>query len=114
MVKRLKINEKPLREAEPKPGVSYQIFDTEVIGLAARVADIRIHDLRHTFASMMVSVGASLEMIGKLLGHSQMQTTQRYAHLMDSPLRAGVDAVASAFRPRPKLVHDADEARKSA
>ena len=38
----------------------------------------------------------------------------RYAHLMDSPLRAGVDAVASAFRPRPKLVHDADEARKSA
>jgi site-specific recombinase XerC len=49
-----------------------------------------------------------------LLGHSQMQTTQRYAHLMDSPLRAGVDAVASAFRPRPKLVYDADEARKSA
>ena len=32
----------------------------------------------------------------------------RYAHLMDSPLRAGVDAVASAFRPRPVLVHDAD------
>ena len=66
------------------------------------------------FASLLVSGGASLEMIGKLLGHSQMQTTQRYAHLMDSPLRAGVDAVASAFRPRPKLVHDADEARKSA
>jgi integrase len=48
-------------------------------------------------------------MIGKLLGHSQMQTTQRYAHLMDSPLRAGVDAVASMFRPRPKIVHDADK-----
>ena len=47
-------------------------------------------------------------MIGKLLGHTQMQTTQRYAHLMDSPLRAGVDAVASMFRPRPVLVHDAD------
>ena len=78
------------------------------------IPDVRIHDLRHTFASLLVSGGASLEMIGKLLGHSQMQTTQRYAHLMDSPLRAGVDAVASAFRPRPKLVHDADEARKSA
>ncbi|MDP1577901.1 MAG: site-specific integrase, partial [Cypionkella sp.] len=74
----------------------------------AKLPDVRIHDLRHTFASLLVSGGASLEMIGKLLGHSQMQTTQRYAHLMDSPLRAGVDAVASAFRPRPVLVHDAD------
>jgi len=72
------------------------------------IPDVHIHDLRHTFASLLVSGGASLEMIGKLLGHSQMQTTQRYAHLMDSPLRAGVDAVASAFKPKPRLVHDAD------
>jgi integrase len=77
------------------------------------IPDVRIHDLRHTFASLLVSGGASLEMIGKLLGHSQTQTTQRYAHLMDSPLRAGVDAVASAFRPRPKLVHDAAEDRRA-
>jgi len=76
----------------------------------AGIEDVRIHDLRHTFASLLVSGGASLEMIGKLLGHSQMQTTQRYAHLMDSPLRAGVDAVAMAFRPRPRLVHSADPA----
>ena len=73
----------------------------------ADLPDVRIHDLRHSFASLLVSGGASLEMIGKLLGHSQMQTTQRYAHLMDSPLRAGVDAVAAAFRPRPKLVREA-------
>ena len=73
----------------------------------AGLADVRIHDLRHTFASLLVSGGASLEMIGKLLGHSQMQTTQRYAHLMDSPLRAGVDTVANLLRPRPRLVHDA-------
>ena len=79
------------------------------------IKDVRIHDLRHTFASLLVSGGASLEMIGKLLGHSQTQTTQRYAHLMDSPLRAGVDAVASAFQPKPVLVHDVgDQPRKSA
>jgi integrase len=74
----------------------------------AQIEDARIHDLRHTFASLLVSGGASLEMIGKLLGHTQLQTTQRYAHLLDAPLRAGVDAVAAAVRPRLKVVHDAD------
>jgi site-specific recombinase XerD len=80
----------------------------------ADLPDVRIHDLRHTFASLLVSGGASLEVIGRLLGHSQMQTTQRYAHLMESPLRAGVDSVASIFRPRPQLVHDADKDKHSA
>ncbi len=77
------------------------------------LSDVHIHDLRHTFASLLVNGGASLEMIGKLLGHSQMQTTLRYAHLMDSPLRAGVDAVAIAFRPKPRLVHDAGDQSKT-
>jgi len=80
----------------------------------ANLPDVRIHDLRHTFASLLVSGGASLEIIGRLLGHSQMQTTQRYAHLMESPLRAGVDSVASIFRPRPQLVHDAEQEERSA
>jgi site-specific recombinase XerD len=53
-------------------------------------------------------------MIGKLLGHTQMQTTQRYAHLLDAPLRAGLDAVASAVRPRLKVVHDQELGRKIA
>ena len=79
----------------------------------AEIPDVRIHDLRHTFASLLVSGGASLEMVGRLLGHSQMSTTQRYAHFMDSPLRAGVDAVAQAFRPRPVLVHDTKTNRAS-
>ena len=74
---------------------------------AADLPDVRIHDLRHTFASLLVSGGASLEMIGRLLGHTQTRTTLRYAHLMDSPLRAGVDAVADMVRVRPRLVHDA-------
>ena len=80
----------------------------------AGIEDARIHDLRHTFASLLVNGGASLEMIGKLLGHTQMQTTQRYAHLLDAPLRAGLDAVASAIRPRLKVVHDQAQDRKSA
>lgn len=70
----------------------------------AQIEDVRIHDLRHTFASLLVSGGASLEMIGKLLGHTQMQTTQRYAHLLDAPLREGVNAVAGVFRPKLKVV----------
>lgn len=52
----------------------------------AGLKDARIHDLRHTFASIAVSNGKSLPMIGKLLGHSQVQTTARYAHLAVSPV----------------------------
>ena len=81
---------------------------------AAKIEDVRIHDLRHTFASLLVSGGASLEMIGKLLGHSQMSTTQRYAHLMDTPLREGVNAVANIFSARPKLVHSSNARSRTA
>ena len=51
------------------------------------VQEVRLHDLRHSFASMLASGGASLPMIGRLLGHSNPQTTARYAHLADDPLR---------------------------
>lgn len=74
----------------------------------ADLSDVRIHDLRHTFASLLVSGGASLEMVGKLLGHTQHKTTQRYAHLFDSPLRAGVNHVGNLLRPRLEVVHNAD------
>lgn len=48
--------------------------------------DVRLHDLRHTFASVAVSNGLSLPIIGALLGHKQTQTTARYAHLIGQPL----------------------------
>lgn len=67
---------------------------------------VRMNDIRHTFASLLVNGGASLEMIGKLLGHTQIKTTQRYAHLVDSSLRAGVDAVGGMLRPRLRLVNE--------
>lgn len=52
---------------------------------------VRVHDLRHTHASILASLGLSLPIIGRLLGHTQAATTQRYAHLMDDPLRAATE-----------------------
>jgi integrase len=53
----------------------------------ASLDDVRIHDLRHTFAANAAASGLSLPMIGKLLGHTQAQTTARYAHLAADPVR---------------------------
>ena len=58
------------------------------IRLAAALDDVRIHDLRHTFASEAVMEGESLPILGKILGHTQTQTTARYAHLADDPLQS--------------------------
>jgi integrase len=52
----------------------------------ADLPEVRIHDLRHTYASMAVSGGMPIQMVGRLLGHSQLQTTMRYAHLADDPV----------------------------
>jgi integrase len=54
---------------------------------AAGLEDVRLHDLRHSFASVAANQGASLPMIGALLGHKQVQTTARYAHLAHDPTR---------------------------
>ena len=72
--------------------------DWYVIRAAAGLEDVRFHDLRHSFASFAVAQGLSLEIIGKLLGHAQAATTQRYAHLADAPLRAATEKVSSIVR----------------
>lgn len=59
----------------------------------------RIHDLRHTYASVLASAGLSLPVIGALLGHSQPATTARYSHLMDDPLRAATERVGAIVMP---------------
>jgi integrase len=70
----------------------------EAVRRDAGVSDVRLHDLRHTYASFMASAGHSLLTIGKVLGHTQAQTTARYAHLFDDPLREAAEGVAAAMR----------------
>ncbi|GAB5387833.1 MAG: site-specific integrase [Alphaproteobacteria bacterium] len=60
----------------------------------AGLDDVRLHDLRHTFASIAVSAGNGLPIIGKLLGHTQVQTTARYAHLASDPLRNAANQIS--------------------
>lgn len=81
---------------------------------AAGLEGVRVHDLRHTFASLLVSGGMSLPMIGKLLGHSSPKTTQRYAHLLDDPVRQGADAVGEMLRPKLRLVSDSMRSDRAA
>jgi len=60
----------------------------------AELSDVRIHDLRHSFASIGVAGGEGLVLIGKLLGHEHVVTTNRYAHLSDDPLQAAADRIS--------------------
>jgi integrase len=64
---------------------------------AAGIEGLRIHDLRHSYASQLVSGGASLPLIGALLGHSNPATTARYAHLMRDPLKEATERVGAVI-----------------
>ncbi len=61
----------------------------------AGLDDVRIHDLRHTFASVAAANGLSLPIIGALLGHKRAQTTDRYAHLVADPLKEAANTIGS-------------------
>ena len=66
----------------------------------AGLDDVRIHDLRHSFASFAVGAGLSLPIIGGLLGHKSVQTTARYAHLAHDPLKQASDLVGTVITAR--------------
>jgi integrase len=66
----------------------------EAIITHARLNGVRLHDLRHTYASFGAGGGLGLPIIGRLLGHSQVTTTARYAHLDNDPLRRASEAIA--------------------
>jgi integrase len=84
-----KILGKPLQEIK-------KAWDT--IRKRAGFPDLRLHDLRHTHASHLVSSGLSLSIVGKLLGHTQAATTQRYAHLADEPLRQATEVFGNKLK----------------
>jgi integrase len=70
---------------------------------SAGLDDVRIHDLRHSFASFAVGAGVPLALIGGLLGHRSVQTTARYAHLANDPLKRASDVVGSLFGAKPPV-----------
>ena len=73
--------------AKPGEPIKNLRIDWQKIRSATGLEDVRLHDLRHTFASFGVNMGLSLQVVGKLLGHHDISTTQIYAHLADDPIR---------------------------
>jgi len=67
---------------------------------------VRLHDLRHSFASVGARGGMSLPVIGALLGHRETATTARYAHLSDDPLRTAADTIGQEIAEAMKVRRD--------
>ncbi len=68
-----------------------------IIRHAAGLDDVRLNDLRHSFASYGVQAGQSLYVVGAMLGHKKASTTERYAHLGADPVRAAADQTAATI-----------------
>ena len=69
----------------------------EIVRKRAGLEDVRLHDLRHSFASRALALGESLPVIGKLLGHNQVETTARYAHLTRDSVRESAARIAASI-----------------
>jgi integrase len=91
-----RLNGNPYVIAGAKPGAALVNLEKpwRAIRNPAGLDNVRLHDLRHAFASVAASSGMGLPIIGKMLGHSQPATTARYAHLASDPVKAAAAAVA--------------------
>jgi len=87
---------RPARDGKPAPAAPIASLRRpwELLCKAAGITDLRLHDLRHSFASVGAAEGYSLPMIGSLLGHSNPATTSRYAHLKAAPQQEAADAIS--------------------
>ena len=87
---------RPKKRGEPKPAPAPRADlkrPWAAVSKAAGLTNVRIHDLRHSFASMGAGASLGLPIIGKLLGHTQAATTQRYSHLDADPMRRAADII---------------------
>ena len=98
----------PWTFANPETGKPYvSIFCSwNTVRKQAGLANLRIHDLRHSFASFLVNSGRSLYEVQKILGHTQIKTTQRYAHLSQDSLISAANQ-ASKCMPLPNFISPA-------
>jgi integrase len=112
--RRIPLSDEVLAELKKQPRISDFVFpaiktdraakeERPTVGLrrswlrvckAAKIEGVRIHDLRHSFASFAVEQGESLYVLGKALGHRKASTTERYAHLRDDPVRDLVERMS--------------------
>lgn len=95
---------------EPEKPFRGLMYVWSIVRTRAGLDGVRIHDLRHSFASAGLASGQGLPLIGKLLGHAQVATTARYAHLADDPVKAAADRIsehiAGAMGGKSALVKD--------
>jgi integrase len=96
LLERRKGNDSEYVFPSPKTGMPYRHFHNtwDRIRKKAGIPDVRIHDLRHNFASLLINSGRSLYEVQKLLGHASISTTQRYAHLTQDTLRDATEVVS--------------------
>ena len=82
-----------------KPGARLSGLDHvwRKVRAQAELDDVRIHDLRHSYASRALALGEGLPVIAKLLGHSHIQTTSRYAHLARDTVRGAAERIAQSI-----------------
>lgn len=85
----------------------FQAWDTA--RKKAGLSDVRMHDLRHSFASFLVNAGKDLYVVQKILGHTQVKTTQRYAHLSQDTLLAAANDVSMLININPSQTAANDE-----
>jgi integrase len=93
-----RVDDCPWTFANPKTGKPLVSFFSSwnKVRKAVGLADVRIHDLRHTFASFLVNNGRSIYEVQRILGHTQIKTTERYAHLSQDSLLAAANEISKA------------------
>ena len=91
----LRVNQNDFIFANPSTGKPFSSFfySWDKARTQAGMADLRVHDLRHSFASFLVNAGRSIYEVKELLGHADIKTTSRYAHLSQESLKAAVSVV---------------------